>query len=114
MNPNSMDGVVSAIDRSGRTLVIHRPTALDTLRLFKAAGPTLAQNEAWLAMAGLACAVREIDGVPSPMPTNETQIEALVSKLGDDGLAAVATLLDMDGSSEPVEVQAGNSHGTPF
>jgi hypothetical protein len=111
---DSTERVLRTIDKSGRTLVIHRPTALDTLRLFKAAGPNLAQNEAWLAMAGLACAVREIDGIPSPMPVNEAQIEALVSKLGDVGLEAIAALLDANELSESVEIQAGNSRGTPF
>jgi hypothetical protein len=65
-------------------------TALDTLRLFKAAGPVLSQNEAWLSMAGLAFSVLEIDGVPVPPPATEPQIESLIERLGDEGLRTIA------------------------
>jgi hypothetical protein len=45
---------LTTVDTNGRRLLLRRLTALDTLRLFKVAGPLLAQNEPWLAMAGLA------------------------------------------------------------
>jgi hypothetical protein len=61
------------VDKTGRNLLIRKPNALDTLRLFKAAGPALAQNEPWLAMAALAWAVMEV---------------------GNEGLTAVAQHLD--------------------
>jgi hypothetical protein len=77
-------------DAAGRVLTLRRLTALDKLRLFKAAGPVLAQNQPWLGMALLACSVAAIDGVPVPPPANEAQIEALVQLLGDGGIAAVA------------------------
>ena len=38
----------------------------------------------------LACSVTAIDNLPCPMPTNEAQIEHLIQRLGDFGLAAVA------------------------
>ncbi len=100
------------IDARGRKLLLRRLTALDTLRLFKAAGPTLAQNEPWLAMAALAFAVLEIDGVPVPTPSTEGQIEALVERLGDEGLSAVA---DYSKDEEPQTFDhfvVGNSPGT--
>lgn len=81
---------VTAIDRKGRSFELRRLTALDTLRLFKAAGPVLSQNESWLAMASLVSSVKAIDGVPVPSPINEAQIEALVDRLGEEGLAAIA------------------------
>ncbi len=81
-------------DEQGRVIAIKRPTALDTLRLIKAAGPILSQNEAWMAIAGLAASVTAIDGVPIPSPASEAQIESLVSKLGDHGLAAVSAFFD--------------------
>ena len=90
---------LTATDRMGRSLVVRRPTALDTLRLFKAAGPTLAQNEPWLAIAGLASSVVSIDGVPVPTPTTEGQIEEMVRRLGEHGIDAVGGML------EPVEPQ---------
>lgn len=80
-------------DAEGRRLVLRRLGALDKLRLFKAAGPLLAQNQPWLGMAMLACSVAAVDDVPIPSPVNEQQIEALVSRLGDTGIAAVAAAL---------------------
>jgi hypothetical protein len=77
----------------GRVLELRPLTALDKLRLFKAAGPTLSRNEPWLGMALLACSVSAIDDVPVPMPADERGIEALVQRLGDAGLAAVAGAL---------------------
>ncbi len=95
-------------DKTGRQLVLRRPTALDTLRLFKAAGPILSHNEPWLAMASLASSVQAIDGVPVPTPTTETQIEALIDRLGEDGLAAVAHSADHNAESPVNEAHLGN------
>ncbi len=81
-------------DGFGRRLTLRRMTSLDKLRLFKAAGPVLAQNQPWLGMAMLASSVAEIDNVPVPSPTNEQQIESAVARLGDQGIAAVAEALN--------------------
>jgi hypothetical protein len=83
-------------DDAGRVLSLRRPTALDRLRLFKAAGPVLAQNQAWLGMALLACSVVAIDDVPQPPPSSEAQVEALVGRLGDAGIAAASAAFDED------------------
>lgn len=91
------------IDAKGRHLNIRKLTALDKLRLFKAAGPELSQNQPWLGMAMLASAVVSIDDVPVPGPVNEQQIEALVARLGDDGIAAIArsgTFAEIDNLSD--------------
>jgi len=85
--------VPETTDAQGRRLALRRLTALDKLRLFKAAGPLLAQNQPWLGMALLAASVTAIDDIPVPPPASEAQIEALVSKLGDDGIDAVAKML---------------------
>src|SRR4051812_18823427 len=71
----------SATDKRGRKLLLRRLTAF-TLRLFKAADPDLSQNTSWLSMAGLAFSVLEIDGVPIPPPTTESQIENVVDLVG--------------------------------
>jgi hypothetical protein len=82
------------VDATGRRIELRQMNALDKLRLFKAAGTALSQNEMWLGMALLACSVTAIDGVPVPQPGNETQIEALVARLGDAGLAVVGDALE--------------------
>jgi hypothetical protein len=101
-------GSRTATDRNGRRLLLRRLTALDTLRLFKAAGPVLAQNEPWLSMAGLAFSVLEIDGVPVPTPATEANIESVIERLGDAGLAAVADTLKDEPEQVDLQLQLGN------
>lgn len=85
------DSCETIIDAEGRRISVRRLTAVDKLRLFKAAGPVLAHNEPWLGMAILACSVTAINKIPVPMPTNEQQIEGLIARLGDTGLSAAST-----------------------
>jgi hypothetical protein len=80
-------------DQDGRRLTLRRLGALEKLRLFKAVGPVLAQNPPYLGMALLACAVAAIDEVPVPFPATEAHIEALVQRLGEPALAAIAQAL---------------------
>ena len=97
-------------DDDGRRLTVRRLTALDRLRLFKAAGPILAQNQPWLGMALIASSVNAIDDVPVPTPANETQIEAMVARLGDPGISAVAQALQQSAELTTAELvdNAGN------
>ncbi len=81
-------------DASGRTLTIRRPTTLDRLRLFKAAGPANSTNDRYLGLAMLAFTVTAIDGVPLPQPANEYQIESALDRLGDDAINAIGAALD--------------------
>lgn len=76
-------------DGAGRVLDVRRPGALDRLRLFKALGPGLAQNDRYVGYAMLAMCVSAIDDTPVPQPANESQVEALIQRLGDDGMVAV-------------------------
>ncbi len=85
--------VLRVSDAGGRELEVRRPGALDRLRLFKAVGPVLAENERYLGYAMLAMAVVSVDGVPVPTPATEGQLEALVARLGDAGLVAVGEAL---------------------
>ena len=99
---------LSATDREGRVLALRRPDALDRLRLFKALGAELSLNTPYLGMALLACAVTGIDGVPVPAPANESQLEARVRQLGDDGISAVADALDEADREESGAAEPGN------
>lgn len=103
------------VDRQGRRITVKTLSALDTLRLLKAAGPVLAENQPWLSIATLAISVIEIDQIPVPAPTSEVQIEAVVERLGDDGLEAIADELHRReglSSTDPM-LTVGNSLGTP-
>ena len=81
--------VSGVTDGLGRALEVRRPGALDRLRLFKALGPSLAQNDRYVGYAMLAMCVAAIDGVPVPQPANEAQVEALIQRLGDAGMVAI-------------------------
>ena len=90
------------VDAAGRALELRRLGALDKLRLFKAVGPVLSQNAPYLGMAMLASSVTAIDGVPVPPPVTELQVEQMVGRLGDGGIAAIAEALrpvEMDGEA---------------
>lgn len=92
-------------DANGRTLTIHRLTALDRLRLFKSVPRHLTYNERYLGQASLAFAVTAIDGVPVPQPTNDPQIESAIERLGNDGIDAIGAALLAE---EPAAATAGN------
>jgi DNA-binding Lrp family transcriptional regulator len=95
-------------DAEGRELVLRRMTALDRLRLFKAIGPVLSQNNAYLGMAMLAACVVAIDTVPVPAPVTEGQVEGLVARLGDCGISAVAAALSQDDTPTLGSAAQGN------
>ena len=69
----------------------------------------LAQNQPWLGMALIASSVAAIDDVPVPPPSNELQIEAMVGRLGDAGIAAVAQALQQ--APEPSAAELANNAG---
>ena len=100
--------VLTVRDGTGRELTLRELTALDRLRLFKAVGSSLSQNTAYLGMALLAISVTAIDGVPVPAPATEAQVEAVIAKLGDAGLAAVADAMTDDNKCQFDEQLAGN------
>ena len=107
---NAASACQTIMDANGRRLTIRSLTALDRLRLFKAAGPVLAQNQPWLGMALIASSVVAIEDVPVPPPVNELQIEAMISRLDDIGVAAVAHALHQPPSTPPEQERdiAGN------
>ncbi len=95
-------------DADGRELVLRRMTSLDRLRLFKALGPILSQNNAYLGMAMLAASVIAIDTVPVPAPVTEGQLEALVGRLGNIGIEAVASALSVGAAPSIGSAAQGN------
>jgi hypothetical protein len=98
---------VEATGADGRRYTLRGMNVLDRLRLFKAVGAELANNEAYLGIAYLAFAVSAIDGVPVPLPANEQQLESLVNKLGDSGIAAIADAFAAREAAHP-ETPPGN------
>ena len=77
-------------DATGRTLTVRNLTALDRLRMLQVIG---AENQMYMGYASLAFHVTAVDGVDEPRPGNLLGVEALVQRLGDEGLNAVAEWL---------------------
>jgi hypothetical protein len=100
-----MGDVVS--DRSGRKIELRRVGVVEQLRLFKALGPELSENRAYFGFAKLAAAIAMIDDVPVPLPANEAGIEAVLERLGDDGVEAVGAYLSADAERDILD-EAGN------
>jgi hypothetical protein len=100
--------ILTARDGSGRVLTVRRLGALDRLRLFKAIGAELSDNAAYLGMAMLAISVTDIDGVPVPAPATEAQLEALVHRLGDIGMDAIAACLTGSAANDEARIDPGN------
>jgi hypothetical protein len=100
-----MDRVIT--DKAGRTLTLRRVGVLETLRLYKALGPELSVNEAYMGLAMIAASVAVLDGVPLPFPHGEAGVEASLERLGEDGAAAVAAAISPP-KLESVVAQAGN------
>lgn len=86
--------VVETIDGLGRRLKVKFITARDRMMLAKTIGAELAKNEVYLGYATLAWAVVELDNGSGEdvriMPmVKASEVEFLVDRLGDEGLAAV-------------------------
>jgi 2-methylisocitrate lyase-like PEP mutase family enzyme len=104
----------SVTDALGRKLAVKRLSALERLRVYKAAGADLAMNRMWMGSAFVAASVTAIDGTPCPVAVNEAMLEAQVGRLGDEGIAAAnvaMAALEAEAAAEresAVKVLAGN------
>jgi hypothetical protein len=95
-------------DARGRVLTVRHIGPLERMRIFKACGAANSRIEQYVGTATLAYAVAAIDGEPVSSPLNETQIEALVVRLGDDGIDAVArVMMERQGITEALLMEAG-------
>lgn len=93
-------------DDRGRKLGVQKPRALLRFRLLKILGADNAKNEPLLGNAMLAFLVVEINGDKQPPINSERQLEAMIDRLDDDGLAAVAQCLtEQFGIAAPAETE---------
>ena len=97
----------SVTDKAGRVLELRRVGVLEQLRLFKALGPELSENRAYMGLARVAAAVAMVDGVPLPFPAQEKAIEAALERLGEDGVDAVGQAL-LAHEERDLAAEAGN------
>ncbi len=94
-------------DKAGRRIELRRVGVLEQLRLFKALGPDLSENRAYVGLARIAASVSMIDDVPIPFPVNENSLEAVIERLGEDGVEAVGEAI-IPAPIEQILDEAGN------
>jgi hypothetical protein len=102
---------VVVTDARGRSITLRNPGVLAEYRLIEALGES-AKNTVYLAMVAPLIFVTMIDGVLAPMPSNKSQVEALISRLDRDGLDAVVNGVQKhfgEQSQEAVEASVKNS-----
>lgn len=82
--------IVRATDSLGRSLGIRRITMSVRRRVLKALSAESAEKDKYLGLAMLAAACCEIDGETEHLPTSELQFDALIDRLDDAGIEAIA------------------------
>lgn len=78
----------SVTDSLGRVIVLKKPGVLAQFDLIEALGE-LAKNDVYRIMCIPAIYVVSINGEFAPPPSNRTQMRALISRLGEEGFAAI-------------------------
>jgi hypothetical protein len=94
-------------DKTGRKIQLRRVGVLEQLRLFKALGPELSLNDPYMDLAIIAASVSMIDNIPLLFPVDESTVEAILERLGCDGVAAVDAALPAPSQTMVVN-EAGN------
>jgi len=94
-------------DARNRTITLRKPSPVQQFRLVEALGGETANNPVYMRMVLPIIFVAAIDGMPVPPPSNKGQIEALIQRLDEEGLAAVSLgVLEHFGDHNPEEEQA--------
>lgn len=100
---------VTVTDTKGRSLGVRKMPLLDRMRMFEAIGPENSKNEAYVGYAALACSVVSIDGEEVSRPTSKIQLEALLQRLGDEGINAVADHFESEAKAAVADAEAAKA-----
>ncbi len=76
-------------DARGRKLLLRKPGVLAQFRMIEAIGPEASRNIVYTNMVMPLICLAEIDGERVVPPTKKSEIEALILRLDEDGLAAL-------------------------
>ena len=90
-------------DTMGRRLGVKRVNASLRRKVLKAMSADSGEKGQLFIMAATACCCVSIDGIDVPFPTTELQIDALIDRLEQEGLEAVATTIAVKFNSEREE-----------
>jgi hypothetical protein len=109
---------VTVTDALGRQITFRKQMrASRRVLLAKAAGAQNVENKMYMGDAAIAFLVTAINGEAESTPINERQLDALIGRLDDEGLSAVAEKLlaiyKEENPDEDVESLLKNASGTP-
>ncbi len=76
------------VDARDRTLTLKKPGVLAQYRLIEALGDS-AKNEVYMNMVLPLIYVSAIDGTPVVQPNSKREVEAMITRLDEEGIAAV-------------------------
>ena len=85
---NKNNAAYTIYDERSREIVLKKPNVLDQFRIVEVVGPETAKNEVYMAMIMPILYVASIDKVPAIFGT-KSELEALISRLGEDGVSTV-------------------------
>jgi hypothetical protein len=92
---------VTVTDARGRNITLKKPGVLAQYRIIEVAGES-AKNEVYMSMVLPLIFVTSIDGDLVLQPTTKLQLEALISRLDEDGIETVIKgVRDSFGASDP-------------
>lgn len=90
----------------GRTVTLKKPGVLSQFRLVRMLGDA-AKNQVYVSMVTPFTHITAIDGKPFTQPNTEREIDALILRLGDDGVEAVMTsVIESYGDANPAADKA--------
>jgi len=92
---------VLAEDANGRIITLRKPGVLAQFRMVEMLGETAA-NQTYMSMVLPLIYVTAIDGEPVPAPSTKRELEALIQRLDEEGVGAVAVkVMETWGEVEP-------------
>jgi hypothetical protein len=77
-------------DARGRLISLQKPGVLAQFRMIEMLGAQLAENQVYVGMVLPLMYIAEIDGEPVARMTTKRELEALIQRLDEDGIMAVA------------------------
>jgi hypothetical protein len=96
----------SVTDGRGRMITLKKPGVLAQFQIVKVMGET-AKNEVYMAMIMPLLFISDIDGDAVHFPRTELEVDALIQRLDEDGVAAVMLKVqEVWGAPDPEKAKA--------
>ena len=86
----------SVVDATGRRIVLRKPSILQQFNVLLAVGPDASANQAYMTVVTPILWVREIDGEKIPFPATKLQLDGIIQRLDEPGVAAVMAWFDAE------------------